>query len=1161
MKSLNSQDQWTWKFALKFFLALLLNNVLFISENFLQNAIANAQPKPQPTIPYPYKLLPNQPSSDCAIGDDTDFHYHDEGQRIVAEILQWNPVERQAWLKICEGKPFDTGDYLKYLKSEVSDWINNYNDWISDKNLTKKKKDTKCVEFNLDSDQNLKNIKSSEISKILDKKPVMKKIQQCLAELENKENNNNFKGDLFEFYNQLKIVIWIGNFVDRYNNLKNNNVLKGNKCVLDSELNTIFKLRQPLDCLQAYIDKKALENKETEKELKHWLDKVAKSYIEHQEIKKRLNYLLDSLKKSEEKLENLEKELKDLLKNLTISKNFLRTILLREPFRSALPNKVTIRNAIFAEEIDLSSTNINVELHLEDSVFEKKVNFTGARFSKSLYFDDSTFEDVVLINNAFIEGDLFLRRVTLQPNSNLLQQKKNINLLNLSGIKVNGKVDIKNQKLQIHDQFILANITPLNLRTAQIGVSIEMQGSCWLLSEPNFDYCNSIDKFENKNVDSISFDLGKFNSFDYQDSKFFNSDYKNPPINTPQFNVDNFLPLTSCWLKHKPNFDCFNLIEEFDYKKFAHKDVNLISFELNNLDYQNYKLINSNYKSICRPMIGICQVGIVKELVLPAVKVGDALIMDSETEFSGLNLSNSQIPYFIINIPEKKYRKIDKIDTLIDYLSSPNPIVNFFRKSQPNNNKTILNKLTRVKISFEDARISNFQVNPTSNEFELEFFPHIEDEDKKICNFDLDGFVYEDINFVGFNILNFCLHNKYQQVLNNKNDDGTASQLLQPLDQLAIISRDLGLYQVEDELLYRRKKLELVIAEESRLFWEWLQLNIGDLLYGFGYKRLKILRLFLIFLILGIYFAYMALIEKQKTILKQTIELRKNETKDELREKDQRRYKHIVFERIKPHLDFVDRIIFHGHINSDSNEQEEKIYLGFKPELDANELVKKKILGDSDNQETDKIEFVKIILIDKDNKNKKKIIKYIIQNVDERNKNNRKVGICQNLLPNSGWHLIYSVGKNTNNLYYIYSLDNEKGEYCSCIDINLKYISILTLALLSIISAEILIILLAVIFSIIIIALVNIRTVEKKIIFKKIKKLCLSFTRISRKSWIKSFIYSLDSIIPLIELDQELKDFIVEDSEGLPKGYFIFQQILGTIIASILLPILFITGL
>ena len=149
MKSLNSQDQWTWKFALKFFLALLLNNVLFISENFLQNAIAFAQPTPQPTISYPYKLFPNQSSTDCAIGEDTDFPFDDNPEKtITTDILKWNRLEQEVWLKICEGKPFNTDDSLSHLNRKVVSWIYEYNQY-------NKENKTQCSELELKQNKDL----------------------------------------------------------------------------------------------------------------------------------------------------------------------------------------------------------------------------------------------------------------------------------------------------------------------------------------------------------------------------------------------------------------------------------------------------------------------------------------------------------------------------------------------------------------------------------------------------------------------------------------------------------------------------------------------------------------------------------------------------------------------------------------------------------------------------------------------------------------------------------------------------------------------------------------------------------------------------------------------------------------------------------------------
>lgn len=295
-------------------------------------------------------------------------------------------------------------------------------------------------------------------------------------------------------------------------------------------------------------------------------------------------------------------------------------------------------------------------------------------------------------------------------------------------------------------------------------------------------------------------------------------------------------------------------------------------------------------------------------------------------------------------------------------------------------------------------------------------------------------------------------------------------QLLQPLDQLAVISRNLGRYRVEDELLYRRKKLELIIAKENDLAVEQIALRIADWFYGFGYKRKRAFYWFIQFFLLGVLVAYIQLRGKQIKLLKKTIELRNNELADEkiltknitirsiedtfnfiknngfkltndtttipkvppspiiveptdstdgliLGEKCHDKL--LSFEHIKPYLDSMDRIVFFGHYDPTGKTDGKKIYLGLKPDLEDEEI--RKILNvPIPFVVNNDIEFVAVNLEGKDNED----IKYLVENIDERSKNNRKAGICDNLLPNSGLYLVYSVKDDTSQ-YDLYSLEEE----------------------------------------------------------------------------------------------------------------------------------------
>ena len=185
------------------------------------------------------------------------------------------------------------------------------------------------------------------------------------------------------------------------------------------------------------------------------------------------------------------------------------------------------------------------------------------------------------------------------------------------------------------------------------------------------------------------------------------------------------------------------------------------------------------------------------------------------------------------------------------------------------------------------------------------------------------------------------------------------------------------------------------------------------------------------------------------------------------------------------------------------------------------------------------------------------------------------------MLPDSGFHLVYSKQKNRDE-FHIYNLNlgDKKGEDFSYKGLDVKYRFFLLLSpLLSfcivsiLLSVEILALLTIPIVIIIIISIIlaelllplstRILPINDKsrkvfsliVIYKEIKR---KFWNLQRKTLLKSLIYSVDSIIPIIEFDQELNNFITTDSPDWFEIYFIVHKILGIVSLAILLPILLI---
>jgi hypothetical protein len=71
---------------------------------------------------------------------------------------------------------------------------------------------------------------------------------------------------------------------------------------------------------------------------------------------------------------------------------FLETILLHEPYRSALTrNGVRVRGAWYPDIVDLENATIDSHLQLTDSRFERRVSFLGMRTTKLLGLSGSKF--------------------------------------------------------------------------------------------------------------------------------------------------------------------------------------------------------------------------------------------------------------------------------------------------------------------------------------------------------------------------------------------------------------------------------------------------------------------------------------------------------------------------------------------------------------------------------------------------------------------------------------------------------------------------------------------------------------------------------------------------------------------------------------------------
>ena len=88
---------------------------------------------------------------------------------------------------------------------------------------------------------------------------------------------------------------------------------------------------------------------------------------------------------------------------------FLETILLHEPFRSAIPRHgVRIIGAYFSNSIDLSNASIDQPLGLEQSRFESNFDLRRLTTSTIISFEGSTFEGELAMDSVTVGGNLFM---------------------------------------------------------------------------------------------------------------------------------------------------------------------------------------------------------------------------------------------------------------------------------------------------------------------------------------------------------------------------------------------------------------------------------------------------------------------------------------------------------------------------------------------------------------------------------------------------------------------------------------------------------------------------------------------------------------------------------------------------------------------------------
>ncbi|MFQ5965915.1 MAG: hypothetical protein ACE5KZ_16745 [Candidatus Scalinduaceae bacterium] len=182
-----------------------------------------------------------------------------------------------------------------------------------------------------------------------------------------------------------------------------------------------------------------------------------------------------------------------------LTPEFLKTILLRKPYRRALTyHGVRVIGAWFSEILDMSNASLAHDLWLDSSRFDSNVELSFLKTTHLISFENSTFAEVNLIC-AKIEGELNtigskfngkLNMTCLQVDGNLLMSNGaefvevdllNVKIrgnLNMNSSKFNGKMNM--DSLEVGSHIFMgdgAEFKEVDLVGAKIEGSVSMKGS------------------------------------------------------------------------------------------------------------------------------------------------------------------------------------------------------------------------------------------------------------------------------------------------------------------------------------------------------------------------------------------------------------------------------------------------------------------------------------------------------------------------------------------------------------------------------------------------------------------------------------------------------------------------------------------------------------
>jgi uncharacterized protein YjbI with pentapeptide repeats len=160
-----------------------------------------------------------------------------------------------------------------------------------------------------------------------------------------------------------------------------------------------------------------------------------------------------------------------------LSSGFLETILLHDPWRSAIPRRgVRIIGAWFEEPLDLVEAEIAYELWLEKTRLTSDVNLRRIRTKSLVSLDGSAVTGTLNMDSASIGGPLFMRQGA-EFTQVMLQSAKIGGQLGMTGSKLTGMLNMDSVSIGGHLFMNDAEFTDVDLRSAKIEGQLALIGA------------------------------------------------------------------------------------------------------------------------------------------------------------------------------------------------------------------------------------------------------------------------------------------------------------------------------------------------------------------------------------------------------------------------------------------------------------------------------------------------------------------------------------------------------------------------------------------------------------------------------------------------------------------------------------------------------------